>query len=466
MHDRRREHGRGTAGADDAAAAMPGVGKRTLTQDLMAMPAGHSGPDLPGDPVAALVSKVKAAASEGHARKALELMGSVGHVEQVEIAGAIGAQARHRLAEDMPTNVGDSQPTRETARILFEQTPDSELSTLELLFEARFRLQVGSQPVAHGRKFDALGLRRLWIDLQKLPSAHVAHNWAVANVDRYHDTQDKDPNHAHGAFGYDPDEAGNITLSYRDSIIEDGGTTDHDKPGDPLHGVNRFDEVARHEIGHAVDRELGLPSYNILGKTDEAGHWQTYFDAAGYRQAAEQMVAGSNGPIHRLPASERTHVIDAMVLSMEHSDTSYFLRAIDHAHEHGDVKTDPVYRVMTKGLAVENPWLHSNAIAGRHYHQGYTGTGEGGSGARWVSYREEAWKNHRLSEYQFRASGEWFAEVYAAFYTPVEGQPKGALVKDKLPETHKWFVAHVDNRKAVAKESKAAHNDDKAPKKP
>src|SRR4029079_14138481 len=124
------------------------------------------------------------------------------------------------------------------------------------------------------------------------------------------------------------------------------------------------------------------PSFNVLGKTDEAGHWQNYVDAAGYRQAAEQMVRGSNGPIHRLPASERGHVIDAMVLSMEHSDTSYFLRAIDHAHEHGDSQSDAVYLVMVKLLAVDNPWLHTNAIAGRHYHQGYQGSGDSGSGAQ------------------------------------------------------------------------------------
>jgi hypothetical protein len=295
----------------------------------------------------------------------------------------------------------------------------------------------------------------------------VAHNWAVATLDRYHDTKDKDPNHAHGAFGYDVDGPGEIDLSYRDSIIKNGGTTDHDRPGDPLHGVNRFDEVARHEIGHAVDRELGVPSFHILRHTDEAGRWQFYGRPAAYRQAAEEMVTNSGGPIHHLPPGERSHVIDAMVMSMEHSDTSYFLRAIDHAHEHGDVKSDAVYHAMIKGLAVNNPWLDTKAIAGRHYHQAYAGSNQDGSGAQWVSYREQAWKNHRVSEYQFRAIHEWFAESYSAFYTPVEpGQEKGALLKEKLPETHKWFVAHVDNKHDFAKRSKAAHKKDKAPRKP
>jgi hypothetical protein len=443
---------------------MPGIGKTTLTQGLTPAPGGPGA--APTDPQAALVAKVKHAATAGHARKALELIAKADPAVQDQIAAELGAEARHNLARHTPTDIGDARPTREASKVVFDQTPDAEHSTLELLFEARFRLQIGSQPFSGpSRKFDALGLRRLWTDLQKLPADQVAHNWAVATLDRYHDTADKDPNHSHGSFSYPADGPGEIDISYRDSIITKGGTTDHDRPGDPLHGVNRFDEVARHEVGHAVDRELGLPSKKLT-RTDEAGHWENYTDQASYRRAAEQMVTGSNGPIHRLPQSERSHVIDAMVLSMMNSDTSYFRRAIDHAHEHGDVKNDPVYHVMIKSLAADNPWLDTKAIAGRHYHQAYQGA-QGGFAGQWISYREEAWKQHRLSEYQFRAPQEWFAEAYSAFYTPVKpGQPKGIRLQEKLPETHKWFVAHVDDKQAVAKESKAAHAKDKAPRKP
>lgn len=214
-------------------------------------------PGAPPDP-AALTAKIQAAALAGHAQHALDLMGSVARPEQLEIAAAIGPEARHSFARHMPTSVGDAHPTRVTSQVLFEQTPDAERPTLELLFEARFRLQVGTHPIAkHGRTFDPLGLRRMWDVLGDLPAGHVAHDWAVAKLDRYHDTADKDPNHSHGLFGYDANGPGEIDVSYRDSIIRDGGTTDHDRPGDPLHGVNRFDEVARHEVGHAVDRESG-----------------------------------------------------------------------------------------------------------------------------------------------------------------------------------------------------------------
>jgi hypothetical protein len=117
--------------------------------------------------------------------------------------------------------------------------------------------------------------------------------------------------------------------------------------------------------------------------------------------------------------------------------------------------------------ASQNPWLDTHAIAGRHYHQACKGSGESGAGAQWASYSENAYAHHRVSEYQFRAIQEWFAEAYAAFYTPVgPGEPKGKRLQDKLPETHAWFVGHVDNRRAVARESREAKKDDRAPKKP
>ena len=466
MHERRHEHGHAAAHQEHAAAthAAGAVGKTTLTQGLPPVPGAAS----PHDPFMALLTKIQAAVHAGHAKQALHLMSTVGPTEQAQVAVELGPDARHKFAQDMPTSIGDARATSVSSEILFQNTPDAERSTLELLFEARFRLTIGTHPIPkHGRTFDALGLRRLWTVFGALPAGQVAHNWAVTKLDRYHDTKDKDPNHAHGEFHGPKDKAGEIDLSYRDSIIVDGGTTDHDREGDPLHGVNRFDEVARHEIGHAVDRELGWPSFSTLSLTREAGEWKNYWNPALYQQAAEEMVAGSKGPIHQLPPGQRQQVIAAMVQSMEHSETLHFRNVIDDLPNSDDLRTDAVYHVMTKGLASHNPWLSTKAIAGRHYHQAYKGTDAKGAGATWVSYSEQAYKNHRVSEYQFRAIQEWFAEAYAAFYTPVpDDEPKGKLLQDKLPHTHAWFKAHVDDKHALKKRSKAAHKKDHPPKKP
>ena len=49
-----------------------------------------------------------------------------------------------------------------------------------------------------------------------------------------------------------------------------------------------------------------------------------------------------------------------------------------------------------------------NAIGDRVYHEAYAGS--------WVSYRLAA-RAQGITGYQFRAPAEWFAELYAAFWS-------------------------------------------------
>lgn len=65
------------------------------------------------------------------------------------------------------------------------------------------------------------------------------------------------------------------------------------------------------------------------------------------------------------------------------------------------------------------------AVGGRVYQQAYAQV--------WVSYNLEA-RSKKLSGYQFRAPGEWFAELYACFYL-------------RTPATHphyRWFETLID----------------------
>ena len=60
-------------------------------------------------------------------------------------------------------------------------------------------------------------------------------------------------------------------------------------------------------------------------------------------------------------------------------------------------------------------WYQASAckqlmIDGRVYQEGYL------DGNRWYSYRYAA-RGQGISGYQFRAPGEWFAELYAAYYS-------------------------------------------------
>ena len=69
------------------------------------------------------------------------------------------------------------------------------------------------------------------------------------------------------------------------------------------------------------------------------------------------------------------------------------------------------------------------AVKGRFYQRAYVG--------RWYSFQVSA-KSNRVSAYQWRAPGEWFAEVYAAYYDP--RQERGALLPAALLS---WFKKTV-----------------------
>ena len=61
---------------------------------------------------------------------------------------------------------------------------------------------------------------------------------------------------------------------------------------------------------------------------------------------------------------------------------------------------------------------------------------------RWMRYEHQA-RGRMLRDYQFRDTGEWFAECYAWYYTP-DKRGKGAKLNDKDPNTKLYFDASVD----------------------
>ena len=76
-------------------------------------------------------------------------------------------------------------------------------------------------------------------------------------------------------------------------------------------------------------------------------------------------------------------------------------------------------------------------IGGRIYQESYAGT--------WTSYASEA-RARKVSLYQFRAPGEWFAEAYAAYYEPsADPKNKGEKLASRDGSTKKWFDENVDN---------------------
>ena len=69
-----------------------------------------------------------------------------------------------------------------------------------------------------------------------------------------------------------------------------------------------------------------------------------------------------------------------------------------------------------------------NAIGDWVFQESYKGD--------WVSYARSA-RKQKVSDYQFRADGEWYAEAYAAFFV------------GKLPKSHPLHVVLETDRSAA-----------------
>ena len=178
--------------------------------------------------------------------------------------------------------------------------------------------------------------------------------------------------------------------------------------------VSFFSWNTLHEVGHAVDDKHGFMNKN--GSNDSYGGWTEYgrnvkpvadlvaakfkYDAAYVGQA----MAGNASPaIPAKPAGEKC------------SDEEWEIRRVAFT------------AWLTSASTASNPWS-SNTVANRIaidgvvYQESYN--------SRWYSYKVAA-RSRGITGYQFRAPGEWFAEMYAAYHS-------GKLKKDN--PAVKWLA--------------------------
>jgi hypothetical protein len=227
-----------------------------------------------------------------------------------------------------------------------------------------------------------------------------------------------------------------------DTETETGAFTD---PGDPLRGANLFDATVRHEIGHRVDDQVGGPAY---AATAAGGSWLTWDETDGM---AARMVTASAGNISTwADADEKTAIIECLQSIIDDrtpDEINDRLEAlpfcVDHASDAShqtnldNIKADNAVRALRICFSDQGPWGTATGgvvLGDRIYQESY-------DWPQWVSYKHEA-RGRKVSTYQFRAPGEWFAEAYAAYYQPPGA--KGALLAGRDDATKAWFDASVD----------------------
>ena len=359
--------------------------------------------------------------------------------QQLALVGKFDAKLRNRFADNLQREAAIGEKEQLLIRFLFDKTPDAEIETLKLWMTIRFRVKFGTESGSGegALEWDGPSLRRMYNVLQALPAGAVEANPELANIDRYKNTT--------GAGGYYSGSSSQIAMGTKNlTDLDDPTTGGFTQVGDPLVGQNIFDEVVRHEVGHSVDKKLGLSKAN--GSATTWGAWKEHDDGSGLAAA---MVAASGGTVAGLPAAQRKKVTDLLQGIIDDRDPGKinvklmllgFWSRIPVATQTA-IQNDPAVQALRVAFCdlkdqPSNPWYNAAgggvSVGGRIYQEAYKGT--------WVSYDPTA-RSRKVSLYQFRSPGEWFAEAYNAYYAP---PTKGAVLATSDPGMKAWFDVNVD----------------------
>lgn len=327
--------------------------------------------------------------------------------------------------------------------------------------------------------FTTAALIRLWHVLSALPESHVRHNRLKTILDDGHHVPQGSysENSKEAKVGYNAAFINQVTVGSARGTVKFIAPEHAAKYG----RKNAFDQVVLHEIGHSIDTYLGIMDQHQ--HLDLFGGWEVYEST---REAAEAMVKGytsehslaqdvdkdtltditegqcRNRFYRRRFLNRRTKFknivrdpeIRKRAAQEQESDADYQARMSELYQAHPAVQAAKQGSAHKFGGGV-GTWQLDDAqqiaLGGRVFHVSYKGTRDAARNKhedKWVSYKL-AERKHKVSLYQWRAPGEWFAEVYANFQLGT------------LPESHplyKWmqdFIAGDVKGKTAARNESA-----------
>lgn len=311
---------------------------------------------------------------------------------------------------------------------------DDDLTVCEAALQARFGIKVEK-----AADFRQKSLPRLYAVMAKVPQWQSKQSmFQKLEIDR--NRTGGDAYYADGkTTGLPP------TIALHD--VPDGATSELVPDVDPKTKTVKasyFDFTTLHEVGHAVDAKV-----NFMGQrmNDPAyGGWrdeQTIDKVVDWFAKEGGLVARRTGGAKKATEAD----LKALLLSYINNRTAP--KPTDAGKPLGsllaewdNILTDEVIKVCVEGIRInEKVWEGGAATAakvkvgGRCFHSSYGGN-------TWVSYDYASRGPTGVSTYQWRAPGEWFAEIYALYYI------------GKLPETHpltQWFKESAVSEEAAKK---------------
>ncbi|MEP6739030.1 MAG: hypothetical protein ABJA61_01540 [Caldimonas sp.] len=334
------------------------------------------------------------------------------------------------FTEQLASKGGKEALDKEIAAMPSESNSPEDIATCEAAISARFGVEL-KVPLDQAQKKT---LPRLYKMLAKVPE------W-----------QSKQGKFKELDFGVEPGkgsyyQAGKISLNEIDPI--EGGSVkrpDNDPDGSKTVLANYFDFTTLHEVGHAVDAKINFMGQRMGPEKAQFGGWKREdFESVivwlGEKSGFYQRHSGAPKPGKKE---------DLDLLLRRFLTTKACAKPANASQPMGSliagwnaIVNDPVIVACIDGMLVADkvwegagPKAAKIAINQRVCHEAY--------GNEWYSYALASRASTGVSDYQWRAPGEWFAEIYALYYL------------GKLSASHSMFAWFEENAKDEKKASLA-----------
>ncbi|HWN67830.1 MAG TPA: DUF4157 domain-containing protein [Haliangium sp.] len=356
----------------------------------------------------------------------------------------------HPILDGLERGMRQGERTSAALKQWFDATTgETDVPTLEKMMSVRFGTTVGGTggPGTGGgvhtagavQPWTAPGLRSAWTILERLPPGAAESNPAFLHFLR-------DGTNNGGYY------AGRDTSPGWDNSVVIGlqGAPGALMSGDAIYGgtMPKFNEVVRHEMGHAVDNQLSITA-SIMNE-QWAGAWVNHGNPTAWVDALIATGGGLTDPSY--PATDVGDYRAAMIRAA--TNGTLFLTELNAIRAAKSPPMPAVASAPTSGpvdvLNNLSTWHHGSNFWSanawkpqntRNFVRGY------GDSNHWWSFSNATMTAHRATDYQWRAPKEWFAEAYAVYYSEQETNPDvpvGARLRSVDQPTANFIAAQVD----------------------
>jgi Bacterial Ig-like domain (group 2) len=292
---------------------------------------------------------------------------------------------------------------------LVQHMPDPpDRAVVTAAIEARFGIKmVDTDPSGSVEDFNegSKSIKQIYTTMLKVPERDVVNNKSLKEIERSPATSFPyyDPNTKEAVVPANrPEDPGNEIGNSADWTDGDGNLhpaelidVDEDCKPNGTHTPKYLDWSTLHEVAHAVDDRR-----NVMGGKGgkKFADWKTHSVKDVAKRAAEvlqydkkyiEQVLTDAPPANPPPAPSG---VDDATWQANQQKADEWCAAVRVGND-----------LWEKGAESAN-----RALGDRVYHEAYPGD--------WVSYKLDA-RKQGITGYQFRHTGEWFAELYAAYFT-------------------------------------------------